>query len=64
MKAHAAQEIDMVITDLQMPLMDGIEATSRFRKFEDQQNITSGESRKLLIVGVSASNDTQVRIQS
>jgi two-component system cell cycle response regulator CpdR len=59
MAAHATRDIDMLITDLQMPVMDGIEATSRFRKFENQQNKLRGESRRLLIVGVSASNDTQ-----
>jgi CheY-like chemotaxis protein len=59
MTAHPTRDIDMLITDLQMPVMDGIEATSRFRKFENQQNKLKGESRRLLIVGVSASNDTQ-----
>ena len=29
---------DMVLCDLQMPVMDGIEATKRFRKFEDEEN--------------------------
>mmetsp|Transcript_22336 Transcript_22336/g.21576 ORF Transcript_22336/g.21576 Transcript_22336/m.21576 type:complete len:843 (-) Transcript_22336:1181-3709(-) len=58
-EAYDTQDIDMVITDLQMLVMDGIEATSRYRKFEDQQNKLRGESRRLLIVGVSASNDTQ-----
>ena len=38
---------------------DGIEATSRYRRFEDQQNKVRGENRRLLIIGVSACNDMQ-----
>eukprot|EP00596_Hydrurales_sp_CCMP1899_P000104 CAMPEP_0119052826 /NCGR_PEP_ID=MMETSP1177-20130426/73990_1 /TAXON_ID=2985 /ORGANISM="Ochromonas sp, Strain CCMP1899" /LENGTH=518 /DNA_ID=CAMNT_0007032513 /DNA_START=1257 /DNA_END=2813 /DNA_ORIENTATION=- len=58
-EAYVTRDIDMVITDLQMLVMDGIEATSRYRKWESQQNKLTGETRRLLIVGVSASNDTQ-----
>jgi CheY-like chemotaxis protein len=59
--AHNTQDIGMLITDLQMLVMDGIEATSRYRKYENQENKLRGESRRLLIVGISASNDTQSR---
>ena len=57
-------DIDMVLTDLQMPVMDGVEATSRFRKFESEKMMEydgkcMNRRKKLLIVGMSANSDTQ-----
>jgi CheY-like chemotaxis protein len=67
-----SQEYDMVLTDLQMPVMDGIEATDRFRKFESEEIEKRSQSAKgtagkgkgkagkrLLIVGMSANSDEQ-----
>ena len=62
---YEAQEYDMVLTDLQMPVMDGIEATDRFRKFESEEiekksKLADGKAAKrLLIVGMSANSDEQ-----
>ena len=48
-----------------MPVMDGIEATDRFRKFESEEiekksKLADGKAAKrLLIVGMSANSDEQ-----
>lgn len=60
-----SEDYDMVLTDLQMPVMDGIEATDRYRKFEKEKNIKNRLNRvkspekRLLIVGMSANSDEQ-----
>lgn len=65
-KTFDTEDYDMVLTDLQMPIMDGIEATDRYRKFESEENSkkptpgANAESKKrLLIVGMSANSDEQ-----
>ena len=66
-EAHNNDQFDMVLTDLQMPVMDGIEATKRFRKFEldelqrKQEMDGSQGGRRLLIIGMSANSDSSVR---
>ena len=66
-EAYDLGSFDMVLTDLQMPVMDGVEATSRFRKFEEdkmtlQHKSGIGKRRKrLLIVGMSANSDFQCK---
>ena len=60
------RQFDMVLTDIQMPIMDGNEATVLFRKYEDEKEIENwGDSilrkSRLLIVGMSANTDEQTR---
>ena len=63
-ESFARQEFDMILTDLQMPVMDGMECAGRFRLFEEEElkkelfdiNIKI-KRKRMLIVGMSANSD-------
>ena len=61
---YANNECDVLLTDLQMPVMDGIECTKRFRAWEETQQCLLEEQGlprrpRFLIVGMSANSDAQ-----
>jgi CheY-like chemotaxis protein len=68
-KAHENKEFDMVLTDLQMPVMDGLEATSRYRQFEEDRDrgnehdtgINRSFNPRMLIIGMSANSGNEYK---
>lgn len=62
-------DFDMVLTDIQMPVMDGIEATVLFRQFEKENMEMPGFASKrcrkrMLIIGMSATTDEHSRLKA
>lgn len=53
-QALAAQPIDLILMDIQMPIMDGIEATRRIRNSSDKNN-------QVPIIAISAANELELK---
>ena len=69
-EAYQCGDYDVVLTDLQMPIMDGMECTRQYRQFEEiemnrelseNKDMTVRKRKRLLIVGMSANSDGDVR---
>ena len=61
---YTNNECDVLLTDLQMPVMDGVESTKRFRAWEETQQCLLDDQRlprrpHFLIIGMSANSDAQ-----
>ena len=65
------QEFDVLLTDLQMPVMDGFTFVKRFREYEDEvlrrdddefisQRKCSNRNKKFLIIGMSANTEDMI----
>ena len=58
LKAGGVDDFDVMITDLNMPVMDGFESVRRFRSWEAQNR-----TGRLPIIGFSANTDDDTRAE-
>mmetsp|Transcript_3412 Transcript_3412/g.5109 ORF Transcript_3412/g.5109 Transcript_3412/m.5109 type:complete len:838 (-) Transcript_3412:785-3298(-) len=53
----SASAFSLVLMDLQMPVMDGLEAVRRFRAFEEAEVAAGRQWRRLPVIAMSANDD-------
>jgi signal transduction histidine kinase/CheY-like chemotaxis protein len=60
LQAMKAKQVDVVFTDIQMPLMSGPEMTTRFRAYEAAALKSGARSHKQVIVAVTANRSEDI----
>jgi len=60
LEAMKAKEVDIVFTDIQMPILTGPEMASRFRRFEEQALKNGSRTKKQVIVAITANRSEEL----